>query len=462
MKNVLGWVKKNLIIVISVVLILVFLPVGWVFSSRWNASVQQSATQAYNSTRTELDRAGSVSYSLPAVLEGEEPISVSRAPNRVVTEFFREQKAMREAQVGDIVERGTAFNRGDHGELVPGLLPSAASNSALRLLGLEMAEQIAGTRDADGNVIRPSVYDLLLRRLNAGGPPNPAELGGLLSEFGTREQERYAAGSTDNRLTEDQSRELAEGLVRRRLQEYAGRARSLTFYATPDALRTAQNEAGWSNIPDAPPSQSEITEARAFVWLWDYWVVTDVLRAVALANTDPVSGAMTVPDAPVKRVERLRISEVDLPAQDAAGGQDNFGSIGGRDPYARPGAGQSGDAAQAGPTTHTGRTGDESYDVRRVELTVIASSQDLPRLFEALGRVNYMTVTGVRLDPVDVWAHLEAGYFYGEDHVVRATVDIETVWLRSWTLPLMPDRVRQAVGAPVETQGQDQGFDEEP
>ncbi|MCC5823694.1 MAG: hypothetical protein LAT64_10825 [Phycisphaerales bacterium] len=467
MSGVLGWVKKNLIIVIAVVLILVFLPVGWVFSSGWNQRVKNAATQAYNSTRGELDRAGSVTYSLPAVLEGEQPISESRAPNRRVTEFFQQQKDMRVAQVEDVVRRGTAFNRGDHAELVPGLLPRAANNSALRLLGLEMAEQIAGTRDSAGNVIRPSVYDQLLRRLNAGGPPDPAELGGVLAEFGTRERERFSAGSTDGRLTDAQNREIGEVMVRRRLQEYAGRARSLNFYASIDALRGGQGDTGWSRIPSVPPSQSEITEARAFVWLWDYWVITDVLEAVALANTDPISGSMTVPDAPIKRVERLRIAAVDLPAAGGAdaGAQDDFGSFGGRDAYAGgdPYGSPTG-AAPTGPVSHTGRTGDDAYDIRRVELTVIASSRDLPRLFEALGRVNYMTVTGVQVDPVDVWAHLESGYFYGDDHVVRATIDIETVWLRSWTLPLMPDRVRQALGAPVDAPAGagDTGFDDGP
>jgi hypothetical protein len=472
-KNVLAWIKKNLIIVVSVLLILVFLPVGWVFSSGWNKQVKDSATQAFNSTRTELQRAGSVNYALPAVLEGEQSVSESRAPNRAVTEFFAEQRATRMAQVTDVVERGTAFNQRDHRELVPGLLPQAASNGQLRLLGLEMAEQIAGTRDSAGNVIRASVYDRLLRRLNAGSPPDASELGSVLAEFANRETERYASGSTDNRLTEAQTQQLGSDLVRRRLQEYAGRAKSLTFYASPQVLHGPENQMGqpgsdgWSHIPSVAPSQSEITEADVFVWLWDYWVVSDVLEAVALANTDPVSGAMPVPSAPIKRVERLRISSVDVPPPGAGDAADPMMGGGfGRDPGMGTTGGMPGmgaDAEGPGNPTHTGRTGDGSYDTRTVELTVVASSRDLPRLFEALGRVNYMTVVGVDLSPVDVWADLEQGYFYGDDHVVRAVVTIETVWLRSWTLPLMPDRVRAAVGAPPAASAQnmtgDEGFE---
>ncbi len=465
MKGVLDLLKKNLIIVISVVLILVFLPVGWVFSSGWNKKVRTQATQAYSTTRSDLQRVGSVTYALPAVLAGEQSLTETRPPNRAVTEFYQQQSQVRLEQVRDVVERGTAFNRRNHRELVTGLFPKAANNNALRRQGLEIAEQIAGTRDAAGNVVRPSVYDTLLRRLNAGSPPDPAELGAVLAEFATRQQERFAAGSTDGRLTETQTQQLGQDLVRRRLQEYAGRAKSLAFYASLDAIRgadtTQMQDSGWSRIPSVAPSQSEITEADAFVWNWDYWVVTDVLEAVALANTDRISGAMPVSEAPIKRVERLRISEIRLPAAAAAGdamgdmsGMGGFGSDrdAGMGSFGSPGmSGFGAESAAPGTVTHTGRTGDSSYDIRRVELTVIASSQNLPRLFDALGRINYMTVTGVNLQPVDVWADLDQGFFYGEEHVVRAVISIETIWLRSWTLPLMPDRVRQGVGAPVES-----------
>ncbi len=459
MKPVLNWIKKNLIVVISAVLILVFLPAGWIFSSGWNKKVRDQATQAYSTTRGELQRVGTVTYALPAVLAGEQSVSETRAPNRVVTDFFKEQGQVRLAQVSDVVQRGTAFNRRNHRELVPGLLPSAANNNALRRLGLEMAEQIAGTHDASGNVVRASVYDQLLRRLNAGAPPAPDELGSVLAEHATREQERYASGSTDNRLTEAQTQQLAQDMVRRRLQEYAGRAKSLAFYATLESIRGPEgaqqmHEPGWSRIPTTPPSQSDITEADAFVWLWDYWTVTDVLEAVAKANTDPVSGAMPIPDAPVKRVERVRISEVRLPPPAGAGGDDTGGfggfgddSMGG---FGSPRMGGDPDAGPGAPATHTGRATDAAYDLRRVQLQVVASSQNLPRLFDALGRINYMTVVGVRLEPVDVWADLDQGFFYGEEHVVRAVIDIESIWLRSWTLPLMPDRVRTAVGAPLD------------
>ena len=106
-----------------------------------------------------------------------------------------------------------------------------------------------------------------------------------------------------------------------------------------------------------------------------------------------------------------------------------------------------------GPVTYTGHTGGvagSSYDIRMVELTLVVGSQQLPRIFDAFAQTNYMTVTDVDLNEVDVWEDLEQGYFYGPDHVVRAVLQIETVWLRSWTTDLMPDAVRTALGVPLE------------
>jgi hypothetical protein len=452
-KGIIGWVKKNLIVVISVVLILVFLPVGWVFSSGWNKSIKDKATTAYNQEKTALTKAGSVSYGLPGVLQGEESLSESRPPNTSVTSFYQTEKQKRLDQVKEVVARGTDFNKRNHTELVPGLLPAPQSDFLRRQLGIEMAEMIAGTRDSAGNQIRPSIYDTMLRRLNAGMPPGPDEVGATLAEYKSTLEQRFTGSSTDGRLTEAQTAEIAKSMVTRRLGEYAGKANSLAFYASPEAIRGSENqtEAGWSSILRTVPASTLINEADAFVWLWDYWVVSDVLDAVALANSNPQTGSMTVPSAPVKRVDRLRISEVKLPAAASGSEEDLSGGFGG--------GADTADAGVAGPATHTGRAGgtaDSPYDLRTVELTVVASSKDLPRLIDALGRINNMTVVDVDLQPVDVWAELAQGFFYGADHVVRATLTIETVWLRSWTSPLMPDRVRTAFGLPALSTGADE------
>ncbi|MBL4590862.1 MAG: hypothetical protein JKY96_02765, partial [Phycisphaerales bacterium] len=305
MSNLIGWIKGHLLVVISVVLIAVLLPAGFYFSGGLNKSIKDKASDAYTSKDRELKGKSKVNYSLPAVLEGEEVVSESRVPNTAVTEFYKQQKLDRAAQVDEVIERGVALNQRDHGNLVAGLLPKPENDRAMRRLGFEMAEQIAGTRDEP----QQSVYFRLLRRLNADAPIDPETLAASLSEFRDRTRDNLAAANSDDKLTPKQEIELDQILVTKRLGEYKGRAEELTFYCTTDAIFTG-NDALFSSVPSAAPSPSTITEAKAFNWLWDFWVISDVLEAVASANTNAASGAISIPNAAVKRVDRIRVSKL--------------------------------------------------------------------------------------------------------------------------------------------------------
>lgn len=464
MSKIIGFIKGNLVIVVSIVLILAFLPAGYIFSNKWNKSVHEEANAAYTKEKRTLTSRGSINYSLPAVLEGEEDLSESRAPNNAVTQFYLAGKAEREQQVKEVVDRGTAFNRDDHAELVPGILPKAADDRTLVRLAREMAEAIAGTN------ANPSVYQRKLQRLNAGSPPDPESLAGTLTEYKSREQLRYEGSNADGKMTSLQSEQLGKDLVSRRLGEYIGRSKSLTFYCSPESFingagrtvsgnprtspRGSKNE--FSVIPAQVPPLSTIDEALVFNWLWDYWIVSDVLDAAALANSNPQTGAMAVPDAAVKRVEQIRISKLDLTKaveelSDDSGRSGRGGGFG-NDPTDK-----GKDGAKA---TFTGRIGGQpnsAYDIRTVEIVVVGSSQDLPRYIDAIGKTNYMTVTDFDLDEVDVWGDLEQGFYYGDDHVVRATITVESVWLRSWLVPLMPDQIKLALGIPLVNDTEDSG-----
>ena len=95
-------------------------------------------------------------------------------------------------------------------------------------------------------------------------------------------------------------------------------------------------------------------------------------------------------------------------------------------------------------------------EVSHIETELIfehVSCQDLPTFIDAIGKVNFMTVLDLDLQSVDIWEELQQGYYYGEDHVVRVSMTIETVWLRSWVAPLMPDPVKETLGVPLTPQG---------
>lgn len=457
MSKIIGFIKANLIVVISVLLIFVFIPTGYFFANGWNKKVHDAANAAYNDEKQTLTSNGSITYSLLAVLEGEADLSESRAPNTAVTRFYQARKAEREEQVQEVVERGTAFNQGDHIELVPGILPQAADNKTQKRLGREMAEAIAGTE------ANPSVYQRKLQRLNAGSPPKADTLAATLSDVKNEQQKIFENSNADGKMTVAQAELLEEKLISHRLGEYIGRSKALTFYCSTDAFvngdakpmttgRSSFGSAskdGFSVIPSEVPPLSTIDEAVVFNWLWDFWVISDVLDAAAMANTSVESGAMAIPSAPIKSIESIRISQIKK--VDAEAPSDDASSGGGGRFRSSPGGSNTKDDDEK-QATFTGRTGGESnsaFDLRTIEVVVVASSQDLPRFIDAVGKTNYMTVTDVDLEQVDVWSDLEQGFYYGDDHVVRAKLTIESVWLRSWMTPIMPDPIKLALGVPV-------------
>lgn len=439
--NILQWVKANLLIVISIALMLILLPTGWFFSNKWNASIQEKATEAYNSEKRKLTSASKVEYSLPAVLDGEEGLSDNRAPNTLVTNFYKEQMLQRREQVAEVVDRGENFNRKGHTVPVSDLLPTPADASKLRQQGFKLGQLVAGTNES------PSIYSKLLRSLNAGDAPDPEALKSSLDQFKKQQEDEFAATSSDGRVSDEQKAVLAKSLVKRRLDEYASRAESIAFYCPLSAIQTESQEAGFSHIPSTVPGYDSISEQAVFTWVWDYWVVSDVLKAVTKANTDSSGVVLSVPDAPVKHVEQIRVGEFSV--QSSEFDEEDFDSRGGRG--GRGGRGSSSDDPSGTPQfkSYTNRNANipgALYDTRLVHMSAIVSSEDLPVFFDALGKTNYMTVVDVDIEQVDVWDKLNEGYFYGSDHVVRANLVIETVWLRSWTKDLMPKSIRTSLG----------------
>ena len=455
MNKVIGFIKGNLIVVISIVLIFVFLPTGYVFASKWNTKIHEEASSAYNKEKRTLSSKGSINYALPAVLAGEESLTESRPPNSRVTAFYAARKAEREEQVQEVVSRGTEFNQAGHEELVPGILPQAPDDRTQKRLGREMAEAIAGTQT------KPSVYHRKLQRLNAGMPPNAEALAATLEDVRDEQQKVFENSNSDGKMTPEQIKLLEERLVSHRLGEYMGRSTALTFYCSTDAFvgakASSRAKVKYSNIPSTVPPLSTIDESVVFTWLWDFWMISDVLEATALANTDPISGAMSIPDAPIKSIEQIRVSLIEMGGQEKPDDDAGGGTFG----RGRQGSQGTNDTKEETKGTFTGRTGggpNSAFDIRMIEMTVVASSQDLPKFIDAIGKTNYMTVTDIDLEEVDVWADLDQGFFYGDDHVVRATITIESVWLRSWMSPLMPDPVKLAMGIPVA--GSDEEIDD--
>lgn len=454
MKPVIAWVKKNWLIVVFVALIVTSLPAAWFFSNKWNKSIQAEQQKA---ATDQLNRVNStkVKYTLPQYEPGGTEISKNVEPTSAMTAWFTEQKAALAKQAGQVADRAVAFNRGtgddaaalgrrEHRPLVEGVFPGDALKDdevSDRLYQLERVfiPTNPGTK---------SIYQQLLDDVGAGAPADPVMLSESLKDLNTREQEKITANKRE--LTDDEKAGVAKILRERRVAAYRTKAQEVHVFGTMDVFN--HNAKNGSVIPDAVQVKLVLDKdtkaaqlVKFFVWQWDYWVMKDVFAAIRVANTDASGRHLSVIDAPIKRIVKLTVLD-----PEGLYGSAEADPLTGAAP-AEPTAAVPGMAPLNKSLSITGRgmgKWNPIYDVRRATLEVIVSSARINDVIDAVQRTNFMTVTGVDLEAATTESELSQGYDYGGEHVVKATLEIESVWLRSWMGEQMPKLLRGALGIP--------------
>ncbi len=426
MKKFIEWARQNVLIVVFVVVIVGTLPTAAVLSTSWSKSIRQRQQTRADDMLRQINGLR-VSYTLPPAAPGQPGVTLTAAPNPLITEWFKTNRERIESQSAEVIRRAVEFNRRDHRPLVNDLFPAPAQREMVPVRTLEFAERIVG-RPERGIA---GAYELLFESAGAGPPPDAAGVAEQIKAFQTRETERILGPNPQRQLTQEEQEEIGRRLVQARLAIYQQTARRLRFYGTPDAV-----DGRPTRIPTQPPSVAE-----CFEWQWNYWLVSDIVSALRSVNPADVASN------PVKRLESIVVV---TPVLRKAEVSFAFEAPGPRDPGPDP------SAALLEPVFLLSPTGrgapNQLYDTRLARVRVVVSSARLPELFDALARTNFMTVTDLRLSEVDVWNDLEQGYFYGPEHVLRAEFEVETLWLRDWVAPLMPREVREALGVPTEPQ----------
>lgn len=77
----------------------------------------------------------------------------------------------------------------------------------------------------------------------------------------------------------------------------------------------------------------------------------------------------------------------------------------------------------------------------------------IPLVTDAIVQQNFIAITNVRISPVDPFVAIQSGFFYGESPVSTVVLSLESIWLRQWTGPLMPDEVRLKFHTTGQVQG---------
>ncbi|MBL8761396.1 MAG: hypothetical protein JNL50_08860 [Phycisphaerae bacterium] len=442
MKPILAWIKAHLLVVISTVVVLVVLPVGYVFSSKWNESIK---TKRAAEVKTDLDKLSQkVTYAVPTLDPAEPAVTQSEVPNAVRTAFFKEHREAVLKQAEGVVTRAESFNQRGHKPLVEGLFPDA-KGEALQTLPFELADRLIGKEG------RASVYQELLDGVRAGSPRGGDKLGPILEDVATREREAILGQNANRQLTPEENQRIREKVVARRLGEYQARAREITMYAGPDSF-AVDTSRGMSLLRVKPKMLPGLGEC--FGWQADVWMFSDIFGALAAANTDSGGRPQNVDQGAVKRV--IRVVLRDTPYAKIERQAANPDEAASEPAPANPSAEIKPDFAKS----ITGRwSGPENgmYDIRRASVEVIVDSSMIPRLFDAFAQTNFMTITDIDLAEVDPWSELERGFYYGDSSVVKATLEVETVWLRSWMKPWMPKVIRERLAIPEDKPAEGEG-----
>lgn len=415
MKRILDWSKANWLILVMCVLILVGPTVGYVFANKLNNDIKTSREREAKSNFDQLNRA-EVEYTVGAVLPGDQGISVRRVPHEQLTAYFSELRASRAAQVEEVVNKALERNKAGHEPLVEGLLPKPPERDD-QLLRLEMQKRLVGEPGS------PSVLVQMLETIDAGRPPDANEVATLLDAYHQGEIERHKAETGSPDMDGDKQKALQENLVKRRIGEYQRRANEISVYAERSAMPANFDRARGSEVP---------TVVDCFEWQWDIWIVQDLLDAVRKANMGADGELLRVAEAPVKRI--IQIETTPLP-----GVFDESYSVNRNLPTTGPLIPTDETFSITGRVTHDKN---ELYDVRPATMSLIVSSAKLPKVLEAISATNFMTVTDLDITEVNLWSELRLGYYYGDEHVIRVDMQIETIWLREWVVPYMPESIR--------------------
>lgn len=290
-------------------------------------------------------------------------------------------------------------------------------------------------------------FNALYGGLNAGQRPSKSERDEAMAREEKLIRQAFLLPPAA-RLTAAQDKDLKKKQAERLVQLNRRAASRIHMYATKPDLQIGGTWApGPFQVGDwgrsESPKLAEIWEGQM-----QLWIQQDIVQALRIAN-EVNNDQASVLNQPVKRLIRMFVQPgyVGLTSGDGSASP-------GTPVVAPPTTDGAAAAAAVDPAAElqayeeilgkklpnnfvaspTGRQSNAIYDVRQAQLEVIVDSKQIPKLLNALGQVNYMTVYGMTIQDVDDYKELAAGYNYGSGvDAVFLTLKIETIWLRSWT-----------------------------
>jgi hypothetical protein len=459
-QQVLMWAKANTLVVVFCAIVVV-VPVGSYFGAEaFSSGVRAGAdkrAQVYN----DLETAAKAKVELP--IPGGQSFPLAGLPNEAVVQEYEQILVKVSDDARAVYGSARTFNTGSSGNpkhvpaVDPAVFPgySRANRAERESVRLKVGE---GIRQA---------YERLLADCRIGRPPEASSMTSAIEAAEKRFVQGELKQESRAKLDSAQVELLDKHLGKARIEQYFEVAKKTSFYLDPGAIELPSKESINQLLKAAKDEQSQSKalddhDSALFELQWKFWVVADVMRAFSAANGSTPS----VLQAPVKRVLRIQVLPSEKLGAPASGGEAS--PMGGEQPTAEaPADGAAAPAATVAVASaklgapnidpkvdaprdyskrFTGRVSNPVYDVRLAEVTFVAETAKLPKVLDALGAQNLMTVANVRVSQADPFAAAREGYLYGAEPVSLVTATVESIWLREWTAPFMPAAVRTALG----------------
>lgn len=490
MTPVLNWIKAHLLIVIMCLISVIVLPVVIFASSSWNAKIAKQIADRVSAQNGKISKASSTQVVVKPLVPGAPAIEDNMTVNQKMVDEYRAVREQIRADATELEQWVVKVNRsGKEGQLVPGLLPEPSRS--------EMNELPFRIHNA---FLR--AHEELLKRTGAGMPPAPDLVQEQLVEFDRNYRRTQFNVDPQTMLSESEQTKLAEAMTARRLAIYAQAAQEYSVYADMSVLnldpwqdQKAPDKFRWYEWQHTYWLNSDILAAitKANTVDGERGTITGQTSSVVKRIVSIIPERLYPPSLTEASLKPMNVpgGEASDPAGGKTAGGDDFGPsvmpVGGADfgpsdgggpppgtsmsKFGRfesapadfsPGGGGGAPKPAADPSAYAdpgqpfaptfaesisgrfGRTG--LYDMRRVNVKLIVDSSRLQELFDAFHSTNFMSVVGFRTQPLEVSGDLAQGFYYGRDPVIEVELNIETLWLRDWTVNLMPPPVRQYFG----------------
>jgi len=358
------------------------------------------------------------------VIPGNEPTTGAVLVNRKLVDAVKTRMSHNVSSGTEILQSALKHNQGNHSKIMSLRLP--AGDAKLQQIHLDMHDRLM-ERYAD-----------LLKKCRAVLPPAEEDILVELQRSKLRFVQAELSKSIEMKLTPDEQLKLVSDLTNRRLAAYREVAVNGGLYLDAQSIGAPSKHLDDPNL------------LQLWMMQWKFWIAEDIIEACTKVNEQGSIAA-----SPVKRIVAIQfVGPVKGGAAPSAAAEASAETA---DASQSPEGGTS--AVMGAPidpnapvslanyaNSFQGWGSNQLYDVYKTTVTLVVETAKIPAVTNSFAQQNFIAITNIRIVPLDPFAAIQSGYFYGENPVSSVTLTLESVWLRQWTGPLMPDEVRLKFG----------------